>query len=64
MPLIDMPIEKLREYQGISPKPKDVDEYWDKGLKQMRAVNANVVLEPAKFVSPVADCFNMYFTGA
>lgn len=63
MPLIDMPIEQLRKYQGISPRPDDIDEYWDKGLVQMRAVDADVELIPAKFVSPVAECFDMYFTG-
>ncbi|MBT3320426.1 MAG: prolyl oligopeptidase family serine peptidase [Clostridia bacterium] len=63
MPIVDMPLEELKKYQGISPKPKDIDEYWDKGLEQMRNVKANAELKPAQFVSPVADCFNLYFTG-
>ena len=28
MPLVDMSIEKLFEYKGVSPCPKDIDEYW------------------------------------
>ena len=32
MPLIDMPLEELKKYQGISPKPDDFDEYWDRAI--------------------------------
>lgn len=63
MPLIDMPLEKLKKYKGISPRPNDIDEFWDKALEEMRSVDADVEFVPAKFTSPVADCFNMYFTG-
>ena len=27
--LIDMPLEKLREYRGRSPRPQDFDRYWE-----------------------------------
>ena len=26
MPCLDMPVEKLMEYKGMNPKPKDFDE--------------------------------------
>jgi cephalosporin-C deacetylase len=63
MPVIDMPLERLREYKGVSPCPVDIDEYWDKALEEMRATNPEVELVPAKFQVPFADCFNLYFTG-
>lgn len=63
MPLVDMPLSRLKEYKGISPKPVDFDEYWDDALSEMNAVDSNVTLTPAKFQSPFADCFDMYFTG-
>lgn len=63
MPLVDMPIEQLLAYQGSSPCPADIDAYWDGQLANMRAVDPQPELVPAPFTSPVADCFDLYFTG-
>lgn len=61
--LVDMPIEKLREYKGITPKPADFDEYWEKALAEMNAVDPQVELKEAAFQAPGAKCYDMYFTG-
>ncbi|MCB9147245.1 MAG: alpha/beta fold hydrolase [Caldilineaceae bacterium] len=64
MPLtFDMPLEKLREYQGRNPRPADFDAFWDSSLAEMRAIDPRVELTPAEFQTPYADCFHMYFTG-
>jgi len=63
MPIIDMPLEKLKEYKGTNPCPGDMDDFWEKSLLEMRAVKPNVELLPASFKSPFADCYDMYFTG-
>jgi len=63
MPLIDMPLEKLKTYKGLNPKPADFDKFWDKSLKEMRALDPELKLVPAKFKAPQADCFDMFFTG-
>lgn len=63
MPLVDMPVEELQQYQGINPKPKDFDQFWEKSLNEMKAVDAEIRITPADFQSPVADCFDLYFTG-
>ncbi len=63
MPLVDMPLEKLKAYKGLNPKPSDFDKYWDKALKEMRALDPELELIPAKFKAPQADCFDMFFTG-
>lgn len=63
MPLIDKPLEELYRYAGSSPRPDDVDDYWDRALAEMRAVDPQLELIPADFESPVADCYDMYFTG-
>lgn len=63
MPLIDMPLEELRKYKGISPCPEDFDEYWERALGEMRAVAPEVELVPSGFRTPFADCFDLYFTG-
>lgn len=61
--LIDMPLEELREYRGINPRPHDFDEYWGSALKEMRALDPKVEMVPAKFQTPHAECFHLYFTG-
>jgi cephalosporin-C deacetylase len=63
MPIVDMPLEKLREYQGRNPRPADHDEYWEAALAEMRAVDPQVTLEPAAFQVPGAECFDLWFTG-
>ncbi len=63
MPLVDMSLEQLQEYQGRNPRPVDFDEYWSRALAEMRAVKAEVELVRSEFQAPNADCFDLYFTG-
>lgn len=63
MPLIDMPLEKLRSYKGSSPCPKDIDKFWDSSIAEMKAVDPEMELLPSDFQAPYAECFDMYFTG-
>src|SRR5690349_19661763 len=63
MPLIDMPLEKLREYAGRNPRPDDMEEYWDKALAEMRATDPQVELVPYPLKTSFAQCFHLYFTG-
>lgn len=63
MPIIDMPVEKLEKYYGTNPKPADHEEYWEKALAEMRAVDPCVQMYPAKFRAPTVECYDMYFTG-
>ncbi|HEY5584806.1 MAG TPA: acetylxylan esterase [Ruminiclostridium sp.] len=63
MPLIDMPLEELKKYNGINPCPVDIDEYWGKALAEMKAIDPKVELIPSSFNVPFAECFDLYFTG-
>lgn len=63
MPVIDMPLEKLREYGGLNPRPADFDAFWDAGLEEMHALDPRVELAAADFEAPNAECFDMHFTG-
>lgn len=63
MPIIDMPIEELKTYEGTNPRPADFDEYWERALAEMHAVDAQVELVPSRFQVPTAECFDLYFTG-
>lgn len=61
--LHDAKLENLKNYNGISPCPEDIDEYWDRAIEEMNGVDPNVELVPASFSAPGAECFDMFFTG-
>lgn len=63
MPLIDFPLDTLRTYTGINPRPDDFDAYWDRALAEMKSVDPKIELKPAAFKTNFADCFDLYFTG-
>lgn len=64
MPLtFDLPLDQLKLYQGINPRPDDFDTFWDKGLAEMRSVDSRVELIPSTFQAPGVECFHLYFTG-
>ncbi|MFH1969966.1 MAG: alpha/beta fold hydrolase [Verrucomicrobiota bacterium] len=63
MPLVDLPLAKLKRYRGRNPKPADFERYWDRALKEMRAVDPQVELVKSDFQTAFADCFDLYFTG-
>lgn len=63
MPLIDMPLDRLRNYEGRNPRPADFDAYWERALQEMRATDAQWELVASNFQVPYADCYHLYFTG-
>lgn len=63
MPLIDMPLAKLKKYQGRNPKPEDFDNYWNRALREMRSIDPGLKLIRSKFQVDCAECFDLYFTG-
>jgi len=64
MPVLDMPLKQLKKYKGINPRPRDFEDYWDKALEGMHALDPKVTLTPNSAIRvPFADCFDMYWTG-
>ena len=63
MPLIDLPLEQLHTYAGRNPRPADFDAYWDAGLAEIAALDPQIELKPAAFTTPVAECFDLWYTG-
>lgn len=63
MPIVDMPLEKLRVYEGRNERPADIDAYWDKAIAEMEALGTDCELIEADFQVPGAKCYHMYFTG-
>lgn len=61
MPAVDMPLEKLKVYQGVNPRPADFDEYWNKALAEMNAIDPTPTFTPYPFASKIADCFELRF---
>ena len=63
MPMIDMSLEKLREYKGVNPRPADFDEYWDKALAELDAIDPKVEFKPyTAFNSFTVDAYELTFT--
>lgn len=63
MPIVDKPLEELKKYMGTNEKPEDFDEYWDNNLRLADAVDTRVELIPYDFENPIANCYDLYFTG-
>ncbi|MEJ6950684.1 acetylxylan esterase [Natronospora cellulosivora (SeqCode)] len=63
MPVFDMPLDQLKKYQGINPRPRDFDLYWERAIQEMNESKSELELIPANFQAPFADCFDLYFTG-
>ena len=63
MPLIDMPLSKLRTCKGRNPRPADFDAYWEEAIAEMKGTDPQVKLVPHPLAAPSAECFDLYFTG-
>ena len=63
MPTIDLPLDELKTYGGRNPRPDDFDAYWDEALAELAAIPDDVTLEVVDHPSPIATCFDLWFTG-
>ncbi len=64
MPLMfDMPLEQLKTYSGINPRPADFEAYWERALAEMWATDPAPTITPAAFEAPFAECSDLLFTG-
>ena len=63
MPIVDMPLEELKNYQGRNPCPGDIDIYWKNAIAEMKSIDSHVTLSPNNFNAPGIECFDLYFTG-
>ncbi|MGV2639823.1 prolyl oligopeptidase family serine peptidase [Clostridium perfringens] len=63
MAILDMSLEKLYEYRGISPLPEDFDEFWNSQLRELDDLDIKLELKKADFESPIAECYDLYFNG-
>jgi cephalosporin-C deacetylase len=62
--MLDMSFAKLKKYKGMNPKPKDFDAFWDKAIREMKAVDSKVQMTPNHTVKvSYADFFDLTWTG-
>ena len=60
---VDMPLEKLYQYTGRNPRPDDFDEFWDKSVAEVYAIDPQATFERVDFPSVAAECYDLTFTG-
>ncbi len=64
MPLIDKPLDELRNYRGINPKPSDFDDYWTAALRELDTIDPQPELVPSEEIHPpLAEAFDLWFRG-
>lgn len=62
MPAIDMPLEKLKKYMGVNPRPDDFDEFWDRSLAELDRIDPCPTFDKVDFPSSIADTYELRFT--
>src|SRR4051794_39753223 len=63
MPIFEMPLNELRVYQGVNPRPADFDTYWADALGELDSIDPNLELQPVNHPAAFAECFDLRFTG-
>lgn len=63
MPTVDMPLKEMLKYNGSSPCPADIDEYWDTALAEMNGICSEPQFIKKEFKSKFADFYDLYFEG-
>ena len=63
MPNIDMPLEQLRTYRGVSPKPADMDSFWSAALEEVKNTQADLEVKPASFRLGGFECSDVFYGG-
>lgn len=63
MPILDMPLDELKSYQGRNPRPHDFDAYWQKALAELATIDPKIELTDGPKLAPYARCQNLTWTG-
>lgn len=67
MPQVDLPLEELYAYRGISPRPDDFDRFWDDALRELDAFSDapgfQAEYQKAAFSVPGFESSDLFFDG-
>jgi cephalosporin-C deacetylase len=56
-----MSLDKLKAYLGINPRPADFDEFWDRSIAEMNAIDPQPQFTPYPLESKIVDFFELRF---
>ena len=59
MPMLDMPLCELRQYQGRNPRPADIAAFWDASGAEMEALGTDCKLVKADFKVPKSTSYDL-----
>lgn len=62
MPMIDMPLSKLKEYNGVNPRPADFDEFWDASIASLAEIDPCATFESYDYPCAIAEAYKLTFT--
>ena len=63
MPIVDMPLARLKEYMGVNPKPNDFDEFWNSSLEELNSIDLDPAFAPHDFPCSISEAFELTFNG-
>lgn len=64
MPVVDMPLEKLRKYKGTNPIPKDFDLFWDNRMEEVYNHHLDYYLTCSEIEGfSSCDYYDLWFKG-
>ena len=63
MLVFDLPVDQLPSYAGRNPRPNDFDDYWARALVELDGTEPEVSMEPVGHPTPIADAYDLHFTG-
>lgn len=64
MPIIDMPLERLREYKGTNPIPEDFDSFWDKRMEEVQKHPLEYKIIPSEIIgNDSCGFYDLWFKG-
>ena len=64
MPVVDMPLEKLKKYTGTNPIPEDFDAFWDERMKEVENHRLNYSIDSSE-INGFKSCsyYDLWFEG-
>ena len=63
MPIFDMPLEELKEYQPPLTRQPDFDAFWQSTLAEAAKQSLNPILEPVDYPLPEIQTFAAQYNG-
>lgn len=62
MPIVDMPLEKLKVYEGRNPRPADFDEFWDASLAELDSIDPDPEFVKHDLPCAISEAYELRFT--